>query len=126
MARYGSALCVAQSSGQRHEYSVIDVKTGARIELFPFDPKLTHPLVKSLGKKEFLVTVVTEGTMGMFVSSEGSTVRTPIQWPNATPSSLAFQFPYVRLSIILSYTCCVSLLLTSPAMLWLCVIRRDL
>ena len=44
---------------------------------------------------QFLLSVWAGGlTMGMFVSTNGSTSRPPLQWP-VCPNQVAYRFPYI-------------------------------
>ena len=104
LSRDGEFICVAQKS----RYHLVNARTKAVLELFPFDPEHTIPIVKRIGECEvrrrglrhmpiavqFLLSVWAGGlTMGMFVSNTGSTTRAPIQWP-VCPNHVAYRFPY--------------------------------
>eukprot|EP00051_Salpingoeca_urceolata_P025663 m.464125 g.464125 ORF g.464125 m.464125 type:complete len:883 (-) comp20356_c0_seq1:85-2733(-) len=91
MARDRCWLCIAQ----RGQYAMIDLRTGSRLDLFPYDPHHALPIIKRVGASEFLLSVWAEGlTMGMFVTAAGNTSRPPLQWVEP-PHQLGYRFPYV-------------------------------
>ena len=51
LSRDGDNICVAQKSS----YHLVNARTKHVLDLFPFDPEFTHPIVKRIGPNEVCV-----------------------------------------------------------------------
>lgn len=88
IAMDGNFVCVA-GQGQ---YSVFNVESGTRQDLFPYDVANTYPHVKRIAKEEFLLAG--PGNLGMFVTAAGISERPPIQWSEDIVA-LSYYHPYI-------------------------------
>ncbi|XP_076852591.1 transforming growth factor-beta receptor-associated protein 1 homolog isoform X2 [Brachyhypopomus gauderio] len=84
----GYFLCLALPT----QYVMVNYGTGERQDLFPYDSQERKPIVKRVGREEFLLAA--PGGLGMFVNAEGVSQRAPISWSERVVSA-AVCFPYV-------------------------------
>ena len=52
ISRDGDDICVAEQS----KYHLVNARTKQHIDLFPFDPDYTHPIVKRIGPSEACIS----------------------------------------------------------------------
>ncbi|XP_041114796.1 transforming growth factor-beta receptor-associated protein 1-like [Polyodon spathula] len=84
----GYFLCLALTT----QYIIVNYSTGASQDLFPFDTEEKKPIVKRIGREEFLLAG--PGGLGMFATAEGISQRAPVHWSeNVTGAAICF--PYV-------------------------------
>ncbi|XP_033874063.1 transforming growth factor-beta receptor-associated protein 1 isoform X1 [Acipenser ruthenus] len=83
-----SCLCVAMSD----RYILHKHTSGTTKELFPYDKVKQNPIVKVVGRGEFLLNG--PGSLGMFVTNCGISQRPPLQWPEQVHMAAVY-FPYV-------------------------------
>ncbi|XP_062566210.1 transforming growth factor-beta receptor-associated protein 1-like [Saccostrea cucullata] len=81
-------VCVAMSS----QYSMINTDTGYEQSLFPYDSENCRPIIKRVGKEEFLLGG--PSALGMFVTSDGISQRPPLQWSDNIVS-VSYLHPYI-------------------------------
>ncbi|XP_033638658.1 transforming growth factor-beta receptor-associated protein 1-like [Asterias rubens] len=81
-------ICIATSN----EYILANYHTGVITDLFPYDADQTSPVVKRVGKEEFLLAG--PSSLGMFVTSAGISQRPPLKW-SETIRGVSYLFPYV-------------------------------
>ncbi|XP_010885012.1 transforming growth factor-beta receptor-associated protein 1 homolog [Esox lucius] len=84
----GYFLCLALSS----QYMILNYSTGAAQDLFPYDSEERKPIVKRIGREEFLLAA--PGGLGMFANAEGMSQRAPVNWSESVIGA-AVCFPYV-------------------------------
>ncbi|TRY62441.1 hypothetical protein DNTS_032246 [Danionella cerebrum] len=84
----GYNMCLALSS----QYMILNYSTGASQDLFPFDCEERKPIVKRIGREEFLLAA--PGGLGMFANAEGMSQRAPVSWSESVMAA-AVCFPYV-------------------------------
>ncbi|XP_072162816.1 transforming growth factor-beta receptor-associated protein 1-like [Diadema setosum] len=81
-------ICVALSN----MYILVNYDTGQVTDLFPVETEHTTPIIKRVGREEFLLTG--PGALGMFVTSAGMSQRPPLKWAESV-SAVSYTFPYV-------------------------------
>ncbi|KAL4656550.1 transforming growth factor-beta receptor-associated protein 1 [Arapaima gigas] len=84
----GYFLCLALST----QYIILNYNTGASQDLFPYDSQEKKPIVKRVGREEFLLAA--PGGLGMFATAEGISQRAPVKWSENVIGA-AVCFPYV-------------------------------
>ncbi|KAJ8397886.1 hypothetical protein AAFF_G00432330 [Aldrovandia affinis] len=84
----GYFLCLALSS----QYMILNYSTGASQDLFPYDSEEKKPIVKRIGREEFLLAA--PGGLGMFATAAGVSQRAPVNWSESVIGA-AVSFPYV-------------------------------
>ncbi|XP_023667162.2 transforming growth factor-beta receptor-associated protein 1 homolog [Paramormyrops kingsleyae] len=84
----GYFLCLALST----QYIILNYSTGASQDLFPYDSQEKKPIVKRIGREEFLLAA--PGGLGMFATAEGISQRAPVSWSESVIAA-AVCFPYV-------------------------------
>ncbi|KAJ8282696.1 hypothetical protein COCON_G00052150 [Conger conger] len=84
----GYFLCLALST----QYMILNYSTGASQDLFPYDSEEKKPIVKRIGREEFLLAA--PGGLGMFATAEGVSQRAPVNWSESVLGA-AVCFPYV-------------------------------
>lgn len=84
----GYFICLALST----QYMILNYNTGASQELFPYDCEERRPIVKRIGREEFLLAA--PGGLGMFANAEGISQRAPVSWSENVIAA-AVCFPYV-------------------------------
>ncbi|KAM9409528.1 transforming growth factor-beta receptor-associated protein 1 homolog isoform 2-T3 [Pholidichthys leucotaenia] len=84
----GYFLCLALTT----QYIILNYNTGASQDLFPYNSEERRPIVKRIGKEEFLLAA--PGGLGMFASAEGVSQRAPVNWSESVIGA-AVCFPYV-------------------------------
>nr|XP_046193861.1 transforming growth factor-beta receptor-associated protein 1 homolog isoform X1 [Oncorhynchus gorbuscha] len=84
----GYFLCLALST----QYMILNYSTGAAQDLFPYDSEERKPIVKRIGREEFLLAA--PGGLGMFANAEGISQRAPVNWSESVMGA-AVCFPYV-------------------------------
>ncbi|XP_062384156.1 transforming growth factor-beta receptor-associated protein 1 homolog isoform X2 [Sardina pilchardus] len=84
----GYFLCLALAS----QYVILNYSTGASQDLFPYDSEERKPIVKRIGREEFLLAA--PGGLGMFANAEGVSQRAPVNWSESVIGA-AVCFPYV-------------------------------
>ncbi|XP_028810168.1 transforming growth factor-beta receptor-associated protein 1 homolog [Denticeps clupeoides] len=84
----GCFLCLALSS----QYVILNYGTGSSQDLFPYNSEERKPIVKRIGREEFLLAA--PGGLGMFASAEGISQRAPVKWSESVIGA-AVCFPYV-------------------------------
>ncbi|KAL6456082.1 hypothetical protein MHYP_G00359330 [Metynnis hypsauchen] len=84
----GYFLCLALPT----QYMILNYSTGASQDLFPYDSEERKPIVKRIGREEFLLAA--PGGLGMFASAEGISQRAPVSWSESVIGA-AVCFPYV-------------------------------
>ncbi|CAB1327450.1 unnamed protein product [Coregonus sp. 'balchen'] len=84
----GYFLCLALST----QYMILNYSTGAAQDLFPYDSEERKPIVKRIGREEFLLAA--PGGLGMFANAEGVSQRAPVNWSESVMGA-AVCFPYV-------------------------------
>lgn len=84
----GHFLCLALTT----QYIILNYSTGIAQDLFPYCSEEKHPIVKRIGKQEFLLAG--PGGLGMFATVAGISQRAPVHWSeNVTGAAVCF--PYV-------------------------------
>lgn len=84
----GYFLCLALAS----QYVILNYKTSAAQDLFPFDSQERKPIIKRIGREEFLLAA--PGGLGMFANAKGMSQRAPVKWSEGVLGA-AVCFPYV-------------------------------
>lgn len=84
----GYFLCLAMST----QYIILCYNTGVSQNLFPFNSEEKQPIVKRIGREEFLLAG--PGALGMFVTAAGISQRAPVHW-SENVFGAAVCFPYV-------------------------------
>ncbi|KAJ3593828.1 hypothetical protein NHX12_006162 [Muraenolepis orangiensis] len=84
----GYFLCLALAS----QYMILNYTTGASQDLFPYNSEERRPIVKRIGREEFLLAA--PGGLGMFANAEGVSQRAPVHWSESVMGA-AVCFPYV-------------------------------
>ncbi|XP_034381601.1 transforming growth factor-beta receptor-associated protein 1 homolog [Cyclopterus lumpus] len=84
----GYFLCLALTS----QYMILNYNTGASQDLFPYNSEERRPIVKRIGREEFLLAA--HGGLGMFANAEGVSQRAPVNWSESVIGA-AVCFPYV-------------------------------
>ncbi|KAG9348674.1 hypothetical protein JZ751_028991 [Albula glossodonta] len=84
----GYFLCLALST----QYMILNYNTGASQDLFPYDSEEKKPIVKRIGREEFLLAA--PGGLGMFATADGISQRAPVNWSESVIGA-AVCFPYV-------------------------------
>nr|XP_040019423.1 transforming growth factor-beta receptor-associated protein 1 homolog [Gasterosteus aculeatus aculeatus]XP_040019430.1 transforming growth factor-beta receptor-associated protein 1 homolog [Gasterosteus aculeatus aculeatus]XP_040019439.1 transforming growth factor-beta receptor-associated protein 1 homolog [Gasterosteus aculeatus aculeatus] len=84
----GYFLCVALAT----QYMILNYNTGASQDLFPYNSERRTPIVKRIGREEFLLAA--PGGLGMFANAEGVSQRAPVNWSESVIGA-AVCFPYV-------------------------------
>ncbi|XP_041935872.1 transforming growth factor-beta receptor-associated protein 1 homolog [Alosa sapidissima] len=84
----GYFLCLALTS----QYVILNYSTGASQDLFPYDSEERKPIIKRIGREEFLLAA--PGGLGMFANAEGMSQRAPVNWSENVIGA-AVCFPYV-------------------------------
>ncbi|KPP68136.1 transforming growth factor-beta receptor-associated protein 1-like, partial [Scleropages formosus] len=84
----GYFLCLALST----QYIILNYNTGASQDLFPYNSQEKKPIVKRVGREEFLLAA--PGGLGMFATAEGISQRAPVKWSENVIGA-AVCFPYV-------------------------------
>uniref|UniRef100_A0A8D1GH03 Transforming growth factor beta receptor associated protein 1 n=1 Tax=Sus scrofa TaxID=9823 RepID=A0A8D1GH03_PIG len=84
----GHFLCLALST----QYIILNYSTGASQDLFPYCSEEKRPIVKRIGRQEFLLAG--PGGLGMFATVAGISQRAPVHWSENVIGA-AVCFPYV-------------------------------
>lgn len=84
----GYFLCLALTT----QYMILNYNTGASQDLFPYNSEERRPIVKRIGREEFLLAA--PGGLGMFANAEGVSQRAPVRWSESVIGA-AVCFPYV-------------------------------
>ncbi|XP_022096424.1 transforming growth factor-beta receptor-associated protein 1-like [Acanthaster planci] len=84
----GYCICIAMTA----QYVMVNYSTGEMTDLFPYDADSTSPVVKRVGKEEFLLAG--PSALGMFVTSAGISQRPPLKW-SENVRGVSYLFPYV-------------------------------
>uniref|UniRef100_A0A671TEV7 Transforming growth factor, beta receptor associated protein 1 n=1 Tax=Sparus aurata TaxID=8175 RepID=A0A671TEV7_SPAAU len=84
----GYFLCLALAT----QYMILNYNTGASQDLFPYNSEDRRPIVKRIGREEFLLAA--PGGLGMFANAEGVSQRAPVNWSESVIGA-AVCFPYV-------------------------------
>lgn len=84
----GYFLCLALTT----QYIILNYNTGANQDLFPYNSGERKPIVKRIGREEFLLAA--PGGLGMFANAEGVSQRAPVNWSESVLGA-AVCFPYV-------------------------------
>ncbi|KAM3877163.1 transforming growth factor-beta receptor-associated protein 1 homolog [Diretmus argenteus] len=84
----GYFLCLALTT----QYMIHNYNTGASQDLFPYNNEERRPIVKRIGREEFLLAA--PGGLGMFANAEGVSQRAPVNWSESVIGA-AVCFPYV-------------------------------
>nr|XP_061830690.1 transforming growth factor-beta receptor-associated protein 1 homolog [Nerophis lumbriciformis]XP_061830691.1 transforming growth factor-beta receptor-associated protein 1 homolog [Nerophis lumbriciformis] len=84
----GYFLCLALAT----QYMILNYHTGAAQDLFPYNSEERRPIVKRIGREEFLLAA--PGGLGMFANAEGASQRAPVSWSENVIGA-AVSFPYV-------------------------------
>ncbi|XP_015670729.1 transforming growth factor-beta receptor-associated protein 1 [Protobothrops mucrosquamatus] len=84
----GYYLCLALTN----QYIILNYSTGASQELFPYTGEQRQPIVKRIGREEFLLAA--PGGLGMFATVDGISQRAPVRWSEKVIGA-ALYFPYV-------------------------------
>ncbi|XP_067842301.1 transforming growth factor-beta receptor-associated protein 1 homolog isoform X2 [Heptranchias perlo] len=88
IAADGYFLCLAMST----QYIILSYNTGTSQDLFPYNSEEKRPIVKRIGREEFLLAG--PGALGMFVTAAGISQRAPVHWSESVTGA-AVCFPYV-------------------------------
>nr|XP_033803744.1 transforming growth factor-beta receptor-associated protein 1 isoform X2 [Geotrypetes seraphini] len=84
----GYFLCLALTT----QYIILNYNTGASQDLFPYSSEEKRPIVKRIGRQEFLLAG--PGGLGMFATVAGISQRAPVRWSeNVIGATVCF--PYV-------------------------------
>ncbi|XP_036777395.2 transforming growth factor-beta receptor-associated protein 1 isoform X2 [Manis pentadactyla] len=84
----GHFLCLALTT----QYIILNYNTGVAQDLFPYCSEEKRPIVKRIGRQEFLLAG--PGGLGMFATVAGISQRAPVHWPENVLGA-AVCFPYV-------------------------------
>ncbi|XP_060043593.1 transforming growth factor-beta receptor-associated protein 1 isoform X2 [Erinaceus europaeus] len=84
----GPFLCLALTT----QYIILNYLTGIAQDLFPYCSEEKHPIVKRIGRQEFLLAG--PGGLGMFATVAGISQRAPVHWSENVIGA-AICFPYV-------------------------------
>eukprot|EP00070_Physeter_catodon_P045522 XP_028352416.1 transforming growth factor-beta receptor-associated protein 1 isoform X1 [Physeter catodon] len=84
----GHFLCLALTT----QYIILNYSTGVAQDLFPFCSEEKRPIVKRIGRQEFLLAG--PGGLGMFATVAGVSQRAPVHWSENVVGA-AVCFPYV-------------------------------
>nr|KAF6430384.1 transforming growth factor beta receptor associated protein 1 [Molossus molossus] len=84
----GYFLCLALTT----QYIILNYHTGVAQDLFPYCGEEKHPIVKRIGRQEFLLAG--PGGLGMFATVAGISQRAPVHWSENVIGA-AICFPYV-------------------------------
>ncbi|XP_056134372.1 transforming growth factor-beta receptor-associated protein 1 homolog [Lampris incognitus] len=84
----GYFLCLALTT----QYMILNYSSGASQDLFPYNSEEKRPIVKRIGREEFLLAA--PGGLGMFANAEGVSQRAPVNWSENVIGA-AVCFPYV-------------------------------
>ncbi|XP_077482304.1 transforming growth factor-beta receptor-associated protein 1 homolog [Stigmatopora argus] len=84
----GYFLCLALAK----QYMILNYKTEAAQDLFPYNSGERKPIVKRIAREEFLLAA--PGGLGMFANAEGASQRPPVNWSESVIGA-AVCFPYV-------------------------------
>ncbi|XP_072321311.1 transforming growth factor-beta receptor-associated protein 1 homolog [Eucyclogobius newberryi] len=84
----GYFLCLALTT----QYMILNYNTGDNQDLFPYNSEERKPIVKRIGREEFLLAA--PGGLGMFANAEGVSQRAPVNWSESVIGA-AVCFPYV-------------------------------
>ncbi|XP_036309907.1 transforming growth factor-beta receptor-associated protein 1 [Pipistrellus kuhlii] len=84
----GHFLCLALTT----QYIILNYSTGAAQDLFPYCSEEKRPIVKRIGRQEFLLAG--PGGLGMFATVAGISRRAPVHWSENVIGA-AVCFPYV-------------------------------
>ncbi|XP_032508622.1 LOW QUALITY PROTEIN: transforming growth factor-beta receptor-associated protein 1 [Phocoena sinus] len=84
----GHFLCLALTT----QYIILNYSTGVAQDLFPFCSEEKRPIVKRIGRQEFLLAG--PGGLGMFATVAGISQRAPVHWSENVVGA-AVCFPYV-------------------------------
>ncbi|XP_015284066.1 PREDICTED: transforming growth factor-beta receptor-associated protein 1 [Gekko japonicus] len=84
----GHYLCLALTT----QYIILNYNTGASQDLFPYSSEERRPIVKRIGRQEFLLAG--PGGLGMFATVDGISQRAPVHWSENVIGA-ALCFPYV-------------------------------
>jgi len=84
----GETVCAALPS----RYVLLSLETGHVIDLFPIEQSSAAPNITRIAEQEFLLPG--PGNLGMFVTSEGTSVRPPVQW-TAGLHRIVYYHPYI-------------------------------
>ncbi|XP_066123958.1 transforming growth factor-beta receptor-associated protein 1 [Saccopteryx bilineata] len=84
----GHFLCLALTT----QYIILNYSTGDSQDLFPYCSEEKRPIVKRIGRQEFLLAG--PGGLGMFATVAGISQRAPVHWSENVIGA-AICFPYV-------------------------------
>uniref|UniRef100_F7CRS3 Transforming growth factor beta receptor associated protein 1 n=1 Tax=Equus caballus TaxID=9796 RepID=F7CRS3_HORSE len=84
----GHFLCLALTT----QYIILNYSTGVAQDLFPYCSEEKRPIVKRIGRQEFLLAG--PGGLGMFATVAGISQRAPVHWSENVVGA-AICFPYV-------------------------------
>ncbi|KAG3268145.1 transforming growth factor-beta receptor-associated protein 1 [Ictidomys tridecemlineatus] len=84
----GHFLCLALTT----QYIILNYSTGLSQDLFPYCSEEKRPIVKRIGRQEFLLAG--PGGLGMFATVAGISQRAPVHWAENVIGA-AVCFPYV-------------------------------
>uniref|UniRef100_A0A8C8VN25 Transforming growth factor beta receptor associated protein 1 n=1 Tax=Pelusios castaneus TaxID=367368 RepID=A0A8C8VN25_9SAUR len=84
----GHYLCLALTT----QYIILNYNTGTSQDLFPYCSEEKRPIVKRIGREEFLLAG--PGGLGMFATVDGISQRAPVHWSENVIGA-ALCFPYV-------------------------------
>ncbi|KAM5227827.1 transforming growth factor-beta receptor-associated protein 1 [Ctenodactylus gundi] len=84
----GHFLCLALTT----QYIILNYSTGLSQDLFPYCSEEKRPIVKRIGRQEFLLAG--PGGLGMFATVAGISQRAPVHWSENVIGA-AVCFPYV-------------------------------
>ncbi|KFW79505.1 Transforming growth factor-beta receptor-associated protein 1, partial [Manacus vitellinus] len=84
----GYYLCLALTT----QYIILNYNTGVSQDLFPYCSDEKRPIVKRIGRQEFLLAG--PGGLGMFATVDGISQRAPVHWSENVIGA-ALCFPYV-------------------------------
>nr|XP_006114637.1 transforming growth factor-beta receptor-associated protein 1 isoform X1 [Pelodiscus sinensis] len=84
----GHYLCLALTT----QYIILNYNTGTSQDLFPYCSDEKRPIVKRIGRQEFLLAG--PGGLGMFATVDGISQRAPVHWSENVIGA-ALCFPYV-------------------------------
>ncbi|XP_004471322.1 transforming growth factor-beta receptor-associated protein 1 [Dasypus novemcinctus] len=84
----GHFLCLALTT----QYIILNYNTGVSQDLFPYCSEEKRPIVKRIGRQEFLLAG--PGGLGMFATVAGISQRAPVHWSENVIGA-AVCFPYV-------------------------------
>ncbi|XP_062982292.1 transforming growth factor-beta receptor-associated protein 1 isoform X2 [Elgaria multicarinata webbii] len=88
VAADGHYLCLALTT----QYIILNYNTGVSQDLFPYSSEERRPIVKRIGRQEFLLAG--PGGLGMFATVDGISQRAPVHWSENVIGA-ALCFPYV-------------------------------